>query len=203
MTEECDRLLERAAQAAALGPQSSTVEAEAVVVLGRARAFRPNAVPVGVWLQRALEMALREGDLWCDGATLAIDFEYGGDWDEEAGGNIWPTQSSFVLWGRSSALLSGTAEVTFAESAPPPPGYFDDDAYLRPKALEWQIVDVGDHSALPSDTHEFLDEEVESETAGSWWAPGCIIPLLIVAAVAVLTVIGLVVTLRWAIELLG
>jgi len=191
----CDRIVERAAEYHETA-RELVVPGEGVrLILGRTYGFRPNALPLGVWMQRQIEQVLREHDLWCEDATLSLDSLYEADWEDGDDHPSWPVDSRFVVWA-DRPLFSGSATGTARQVAPPPPGYDHDDAYLEVDRLTVKIDGTGDRAALPPTMETFLDEEPVADGGNA----GCYLAIVVLAAVAILTVVGLITTVSWVIS---
>lgn len=192
MPDNCDEVSRRAQQVLETGETLQAHPREARLVLGGRHAFRPDALPVGVWLQREIEPALRDAGLWCDGLTLAVDHYFGPDYDD-SGNEVWPGTTDFVVWAADSALYAGTANVRIELDGPPPPNYDNEDAYLRASSLSLNLHALGGRAALPPDTDLFLDEE----KVDSGWHPGCILVVALLVIGVLMAIVGVVTTVQW------
>jgi hypothetical protein len=189
---DCNEIVAAASRFLESGREIAVAGEGERLVLGQVFAFRPDATPLGVWMQRCIAQALRDNGLWCEDATLGVELDYGADWPDGEESPSWPAVGQFVVWADRS-LFAGRAVGTAYQVEPAPGDYEAYDAYVEVPLLTIHLTKVGDRAALPPDTDEFLDEEPE-ETGGYGW---CIVVLVVLVLVTVFAVVGIVATVMW------
>lgn len=143
--------------------RSVTLAGLPLVSLGVVFAFRPDAIPIDVWLTRELTAALQGEGLWCEGTVLTLDGnaleEVAAD-EAEVGQSIPQFDVPFVVWAQRP-LYSGVVEVDLERAPYSPAPDRDYAAYWPAQAIEARarLTHVGADAGSPSEgVYEQEDE---------------------------------------------